>query len=301
MTATVTCQAPAKINLGLLVERRRDDGYHDIATIFLKLSLVDILHVEATTHGIEIHCAHPEVPRDERNLIYQAAAMLQPLAPGRGVRVHLEKRIPVAAGVGGGSSDAAATLLALNTLWGLQLTPDELRRYGARLGADVPFFLYPGTAAYGRGRGDELSPVTCPEGFFLVLVTPPVAVSTAQVYGQYRIELTDRVKDITIVGQYFESGDLSSLAAACVNDLETVVLRQFPIVQTVKEALRQPGTYGVCMSGSGPTVYALCSSQDVAEGVAAVARSHGWPTWVCRPWSNDLSVLDTAASVRENK
>jgi 4-diphosphocytidyl-2-C-methyl-D-erythritol kinase len=285
MTAMMTCQAPAKINLGLIVEGRRDDGYHDIATIFLKISLADTLHIETTTGRIEIHCTHPDVPCDERNLIHQAVALLQPLAPGRGVRVHLEKRIPVAAGVGGGSSDAAAALLAVNRLWGLQLAPADLRRYGARLGADVPFFLYPSTAAYGRGRGDELSSLVCPNSFFLVLVTPPVAVSTAQVYGQYRIELTDVVKDITIVGRHFESGDLASLASACVNDLETVVMQQFPIVQTVKETLSQPGTYSVSMSGSGPTVYALCPSQDVAERVAAVARSRGWPTWVCRPWS----------------
>jgi 4-diphosphocytidyl-2-C-methyl-D-erythritol kinase len=285
MTAMMTFQAPAKINLGLIVEGRRDDGYHDIATIFLKISLADTLHIETTTGRIEIHCTHPDVPCDERNLIHQAVALLQPLAPGRGVRVHLEKRIPVAAGVGGGSSDAAAALLAVNRLWGLQLAPADLRRYGARLGADVPFFLYPSTAAYGRGRGDELSSLVCPNSFFLVLVTPPVAVSTAQVYGQYRIELTDVVKDITIVGRHFESGDLASLASACVNDLETVVMQQFPIVQTVKETLSQPGTYSVSMSGSGPTVYALCPSQDVAERVAAVARSRGWPTWVCRPWS----------------
>jgi 4-diphosphocytidyl-2-C-methyl-D-erythritol kinase len=299
MTASVTCQAPAKINLGLIVEGRRADGYHDIATIFLKISLADTLHVETTSGGIDIHCTHPEVPCDERNLIYQAVALLQPLAPGRGVRVRLEKRIPVAAGVGGGSSDAAAALLAVNTVWGLQLTPEALMDYGARLGADVPFFLYPSRAAYGRGRGDELSPIVCPNLFFLVLVTPPVAVSTAQVYGQYRIELTDAVKDITIVGRHFESGDLVRMAAVCVNDLEPLVVRQFPIVQTVKDTLRQFGT-SVGMSGSGPTVYALCPSQDVAERVAAGARLQGWPTWICRPWSSDISVLDTAVSVREN-
>lgn len=300
MTAMVTCHAPAKINLGLTIEGRRRDGYHDIATIFLKITLTDTLYVEATSGDIEIQCTHPAVPCDERNLIYRAIAMLQPLAPGRGARVRLEKRIPVAAGVGGGSSDAAAALLAVNTLWGLQLSADDLMPYGAQLGADVPFFLYPSPAAYGRGRGDELSPLTCPNSFFLVLVTPPVAVSTAQVYGQYKIELTDVAKDTTIVRRHFESGDLSSLAATYTNDLETVVIRQFPIVQTVKETLSQPGTYGVGMSGSGPTVYALCPSQDVAERVAAVARSQGWPTWVCRPWSSGISVLDTAVSVREN-
>lgn len=300
MTETVTCQAPAKVNLGLTIEGRRADGYHDISTIFLKISLADTLHIEAISGAIEIHCTHPDVPCDESNLIYRAAAMLQPLAPGRGVRVHLEKRIPVAAGLGGGSSDAAAALLAVNTLWGLQLTPADLMPYAAQLGADVPLFLWPYTAAYGRGRGDELSPLTCPNSFFLVLVTPPVAVSTAWAYGQYRFELTDAAKDTTILRRHLESGDIASLAAACTNDLEAVVIRQFPIVRVIRETLDQPGTYGVCMSGSGPTVYALCPSQDVAEQVAALARLQAWPAWICQPWSSDVSVLDTTVSIREN-
>ena len=140
----LVCQAPAKVNLGLVVQRRRDDGYHDLSTIFLKISLADTLCLESTSGEIRIECDHPEVPCDERNLVYQAAAALQEQVPNQGVRVQLHKRIPVAAGLGGGSSDAAATLLGLNTLWNLQLTALELNRYAARLGADVPFFLLPG-------------------------------------------------------------------------------------------------------------------------------------------------------------
>lgn len=279
-------QAPAKVNLGLAVQRRRPDGYHDIATIFLKISLADTLWLESIPGGIVIECDHPDVPCDESNLIYRAAAALQPLAPGRGVRIRLHKRIPVAAGLGGGSSDAAAALLGLNTLWGLQLTLAELTPYAARLGADVPFFLLPDTAALGEGRGDELTALTCPQAFFLVLVTPPVAVSTAWVYGKFRFELTGVPKDTTILRQYLESGDIAGLGAACSNDLETVVLPEFPVVQDAKRVLRQPGTYGVCMSGSGPSVYALCASQRVAQRVANVAQSHDWPAWVCQLWQD---------------
>lgn len=282
-------QAPAKVNLGLAVQRRRPDGYHDISTIFLKISLADTLFMEPIPSGIVIACDHPDVPCDESNLIYQAAAALQPLAPDCGVRVQLRKRIPVAAGLGGGSSDAASALLGLNTLWGLQLTVAELAPYAARLGADVPFFLLSDTAALGEGRGDELTALSCPQGFFLVLVTPPVAVSTAWVYGKFRFELTGAPKDTTILRQYLESGDIAGLGATCSNDLEAVVLPEFSVVRDVKRVLRQPGTYGVCMSGSGPSVYALCPSQRVAQRVANVAQSHGWPTWVCQVWQDGAS------------
>ena len=285
----LTCQAPAKINLGLAVHARRADGYHDISTIFLKISLADTLHFAVTTGDIVIDCEHPDIPRDKRNLIYQAAALLQPLAPGRGVRIQLEKAIPAAAGLGGGSSDAAATLVSLNTLWDVQLSQMQLLQYAARLGADVPFFVLPDVAALGRGRGDELETVRCTPTFFLVLVKPSIAVSTAWAYNQFRFELTGKTKDTTILRQCLESGDIAGLGAACVNDLETVVLPHCPKVQAVKQALRQPGTYGVSMSGSGPTVYALCRSQEIAHRVAKTVRHRGWDTWICRPWQTSGS------------
>ncbi len=215
--------APAKVNLGLAVHRRRPDGYHDISTLLLKISLV-------------------------------------------------QKTIPVAAGLGGGSSDAAATLIGLNMLWQLGLSSTELAAYAARLGADVPFFLLPTVAAMGYGRGDDLEPVACPRTFYLVLVKPPIAVSTAWVYQQLRFELTAPPKDTTILKQCLESGDIEGLGAVCFNDLEAVVVRHVPVVQDVKRALMRPGVYGVCMSGSGPTVYALCPSWDVAHEFASAVR-----------------------------
>jgi 4-diphosphocytidyl-2-C-methyl-D-erythritol kinase len=280
-------QAPAKVNLGLAVHRRRPDGYHDISTLFLKISLVDEVRLTVQPREIVVHCAHPDVPSDARNLVHRAAVALQPLAvPQQGVHLTLEKIIPVAAGLGGGSSDAAATLLGLNTLWQLGLSSAELAPYAARLGADVPLFLAPTVAAMGYGRGDELEPVACPWTFYLVLVKPPIAVSTAWVYQQLRFELTAPPKDTNILRQCLESGDIEGLGAACFNDLEAVVLRHFPVVQDVKCALVRPGVYGVCMSGSGPTVYALCPSSDVAHEVASAVRQRGWGVWICRPWQN---------------
>jgi 4-diphosphocytidyl-2-C-methyl-D-erythritol kinase len=250
----------------------------------LKISLTDVLSFEEIPQGIVVRCDHPEVPTDTRNLVYRAAAALQPLAPQRGVLLHLRKAIPVAAGLGGGSSDAAATLLGLNTLWELRLSRAELTRYAVRLGADVPFFLLPTVAALGRGRGEQLEPVTCPRDFFLVVVNPRLAVSTAWAYRQLRFELTASMNNTNILRQYLESGDLVSLGGAFFNDLEEVVLPQFPDVQEVKKALASPGVYGVCMSGSGPTVYALCASRAVAHRVAATVRHRAWDVWVCQPW-----------------
>jgi len=243
----------------------------------------------AQPRDIVVHCEHPEVPSDAGNLVHRAAVALQPLAPGQGVCLTLQKTIPVAAGLGGGSSDAAATLMGLNTLWRLGLSAPELAAYAARLGADVPFFLLPSVAAMGYGRGDDLEPVACPRSFYLVLVKPPLAVSTASVYQQLRFELTAPPKDTTILKQCLESGDIEGLGAACFNDLEAVVLRHAPVVQAVKHALTRPGVYGVCMSGSGPTVYALCPSWDVAHEVAAAVRQRGWGVWVCQPWQHVTS------------
>jgi 4-diphosphocytidyl-2-C-methyl-D-erythritol kinase len=276
--------APAKVNIGLAVQRKRADGYHDIATIFLKISLADTLTFERLPRDIVVECDHPEVPSDTRNLAYQAAALLQPLAPGCGVRIQVQKAIPAAAGLGGGSSDAATTLLALNTLWDLRLAPEELRRYGARLGADVPFFLLPTNAAVGVGRGDELTALCCPWTFFLVLVKPPLAVSTAWVYQHLSFELTPPPNNTNILKQHLESGDIASLGKALFNDLESVVLPQFSVVQEIKQALWHSGVVGVCMSGSGPTVYALCLSQEVAQDVASQVAQRGWDVWVCHPW-----------------
>jgi 4-diphosphocytidyl-2C-methyl-D-erythritol kinase len=155
----------------------------------------------------------------------------------------------------------------------------------------VPFFVLPANAAFGLGRGDELDPVSCPWEFFLVLVKPPLAVSTAWVYQHLRFELTQTPNNTNILRQHLESGDIASLGSALFNDLETVVLPQFPVVQEVKQALRQPGVVGVCMSGSGPTVYALCLSRQVAQEVMGAIAQRGWDVWMCHPWHDTAPEL----------
>lgn len=277
--------APAKINLGLAVRGRRPDGYHDISTIFLKLSLADKLRIDGTdSPAIAVHCDDPAVPHDSRNLVHRAATVLQRAAPGRGARLSLRKSIPVAAGLGGGSSDAAAALSGLNTLWNLQTGAAELARHAAALGADVPFFLLPDVAALGRGRGDELEPLSCPAVLSLVLVKPAVTVSTAWAYQQLDLALTDNADATTILACHLESGDIERLGEACFNDFEPVMLAHFPVLRTIKKALTRPGVCGVSMSGSGPTMYALCRSYDVAQEVAQTVRNQGWQVWVCQTW-----------------
>jgi 4-diphosphocytidyl-2C-methyl-D-erythritol kinase len=159
-----------------------------------------------------------------------------------------------------------------------------LLQYAAPLGADVPFFLYPDVAALGQGRGDALAPVACPARFALVLVKPRLAVSTAWVYSQFRFELTGLPNNTNILKQHLETGDIASLGKALFNDLEAVVLPRFPVVQAIKQALMRPGVWGVSMSGSGPTVYALCQSVAVAQEVAMAVQQPAWDVWVCQPW-----------------
>lgn len=280
--------APAKINLGLAVRGRRADGYHDLSTIFLKIALADELGIEATDNpDITVHCDDPAVPGDPRNLVHRAATALQPATPGRGARFRLRKSIPVAAGLGGGSSDAAAALSGLNTLWNLQLAPVELARHAAAIGADVPFFLLPEVAAIGRGRGDELEPLCCPATLSLVLVKPPVKVSTAWAYRQLHLTLTDKAGATTILARHLESGDVEGLGKACFNDFESVMLAHFPVLRAIKKALTQPGVCGVSMSGSGPTMYALCRSYDAAQEVAQTIRNRDWQVWACQTWRSD--------------
>ncbi len=278
----LTLQAPAKINLGLAVVRRRTDGYHDIATIFLKVSLADTLSLRREAQDLRVECAHPAIPDAQQNLVYKAAAILQPLARGQGASLRLHKNVPIAAGLGGGSSDAATAILGLNTLWNLHLSYMEMLPYAAQIGADVPFFLLPEVAAFGQGRGDELEPIACPVRLSLVLVKPPIAISTAWAYRQLKFELTGTTNDTTILRHYLEQGDIEGVGAHCFNDFERALFPQIPVLHEVKQALHRPGVYGVCMSGSGPTVYAICASDGAAQEVAQAVQHRGWEVWVCQ-------------------
>lgn len=259
----VAVMAPAKINLGLHVLRKRPDGYHEIESILQMISLYDDLILEEAGPGIDLETGRDDLPGDEKNLVYRAAELLAEAA-GRApaVRIQLVKRIPIAAGLGGGSSDAAATLLGLDRLWGLCTPRKKLMELGQHLGMDVPFFLF-SPSALARGRGEILEKLTPPsQPFWVVLVNPGFKVATEWAYQSLKIGLTIENKHISM-----RKFSISSLRdGGCLeNDLERVTLKEYPVLQEIKDMLKRWGALEAVMSGSGPTLYGLFSNQETAS------------------------------------
>ena len=264
-------KAHAKINLGLEVLGKRPDGYHEVAMIMQSVSLHDTLSLSLQETDITLICDRPELPCDNGNLAFRAADLLRrEFGVARGVRIELTKRIPLAAGLAGGSTDAAAVLKGLNRLWGLALSPVELEQLAARLGSDVPFCLW-GGPSLATGRGEMLTPLPDFTGHGVVLANPSLQVSTAWVYGNYRDAAGNRRRDISSLRHSIEQPDFSAVADTLFNDLETVTVPAYPQVAEIKEQLLQAGAAGVLMSGSGPTVFAL--TPDFASAAELAGRA----------------------------
>ena len=267
----LTLQAHAKINLALEVLGKRPDGYHEVAMIMQSVSLHDTLILSLQESDITLMCDRPELPCDHSNLAYRAAELLRrEVGVARGVKIELNKRIPLAAGLAGGSTDAAAVLKGLNRLWGLALSPVELEQLAARLGSDVPFCLWGGTSL-ATGRGEMLTPLPDFTGHGVVLANPSLQVSTAWVYGNYRDAAGNRRRDISSLRHSIEQPDFSAVADTLFNDLETVTVPAYPQVAEIQEQLLQAGAAGVLMSGSGPTVFAL--TPDYASAAELAGRA----------------------------
>lgn len=258
-------QAQAKINLGLRIIAKRPDGYHDIETIFQEISLCDELTLLPHAGDIRIHCDHPACPADQRNLVYKAAALLQQHAQtDHGADITIRKTIPVGAGLGGGSSDAAATLKALNHMWQLSLSESELVALAAQLGADVAFFIQ-GGAALGTGKGDLLQPVVMPEDYWGVLIYPGFAVSTPWVYQNLNLDLTKSQKNSKLYSLTDYINDPGSWQDVFVNDLEDVVFEKFPELDHLRKKLATAGAFYSRMSGSGSSLFGLFTTRARAE------------------------------------
>ncbi|MCZ6678204.1 MAG: 4-(cytidine 5'-diphospho)-2-C-methyl-D-erythritol kinase, partial [Candidatus Poribacteria bacterium] len=241
----------------------RPDGYHELETIFHSIGLHDDVILRRRNDGqIEVHCDHPQVPCDARNLAYRAAKLLSDNTPDlSGVEITIQKQIPVAAGLGGGSADAAAVLWGMNQLFDLGLTQAELMRLGVQLGADVPFCIL-GGAALGRGTGEILTPLPPLNGAWLVLANPGFEIPTAWVYQKINLSLTQPQKNVRILTRYLRNSELVSLTAYLYNALEIPVFSKWPAVAELKAKLAQcSGSYGALMSGSGATVFALMQNQ----------------------------------------
>jgi 4-diphosphocytidyl-2-C-methyl-D-erythritol kinase len=256
--------APAKINIALHVLGKRPDGYHDLAMIMQKVSLFDRLHLVLTeAPGVEVCCSALSLPAGQENIAARAArALLGRAQRHGGAKITIDKAIPIAAGLGGGSSDAAAVLLCMNEMLELGLSLDELRQEGAKLGADVPFFLYAGTA-WATGIGDRLESFGGMPPVWYVLVNPDFAVSTAWVYENLR--LTSQGADIKL--PKFPK-TVTEVAALLHNDLEAVTIGRYPVLGQIKEQLLSCGAAGALMSGSGPTVFGVFADEASARRAA---------------------------------
>jgi len=275
---SVRVEAFAKVNLGLSVVSRRPDGFHDIDTIFQSVDLSDTLTIERSDDGMKLSASGLTVPLDESNLVWRAAAAVRAETGCPAVSVDIRKRIPVAAGLGGGSADAAGTLLGLRTLFDLRLTDDDLKRLALGIGSDIPFMLRGGTAR-GRGRGEELEWWPPLSGFALVLVTPPVPVSAGEAYASVRIGLTAGARFTKLNCSAIQEGDMRALLSALRNDLEPGVVSCCPDVSTVRRTLETAGASAVQMSGSGSTVFGLAETREDAETLAGAVRRQGDSGW----------------------
>lgn len=255
-------KAPAKINLMLDVLHKRPDGYHEVEMIMTMVDLADRLEMSALPRDtIIISSQAGYIPLDEKNLAFQAAKLIKERYNVRsGVYIHLDKKIPVAAGLAGGSSDAAATLRGLNRLWELGIPDEELKELGSELGSDVPFCVTGGTAL-ATGRGEVLTPLPNPPQCWVVLAKPPINVSTAEVYGRLRAEQIGDHPSAPRMQAALENRSFADVCRELGNVLEQVTLKLHPEVAHLKEAMLRLGADGVLMSGSGPTVFGLVSKE----------------------------------------
>jgi len=277
--------APAKLNLGLAVVGKRADGYHDLLTIFQTIDLADTLMFRPRTHGIGLGVdGDPTLPLGEDNLIVRAATLLaRERGVDQGAEIMVTKRIPAGAGLGGGSSDAAATLLGLETLWGLDADPVLMKRIALELGSDVPFFLTGGTAR-GEGRGEVLTPLPDPPALGWLLAIPDVRCSTREVFANLEPGLTGSIQKLRILEEAIHHGDVEAFARHIVNDLEPGVVRMQPRLARIREALVRLGAMTVGLTGSGSAMFALFRSQgDIASLLGAGTRLEGARLCACVP------------------
>jgi len=263
--------SPAKINLFLHITEKRANGYHDLVTLMCCVDLFDTVSLTFGVKDTKVSCAHTSVPEDETNLALIAARIFQKtLKNNEGVRIYIEKKIPVAAGLGGGSSNAGAVLLGLNRYYGFPFSKDELISMGLSIGADVPFFIFK-KPAVASGIGEKLTSYHGLKKLKLLLVFPGFGVSTAEVYKSFNLGLTKCKKKLKHL--FFNNHIFDPRYHLC-NDLESVVISKYPIISVAREALLDSGATGALVSGSGPTVFGLFPDSDKAREAAHILSKH---------------------------
>lgn len=277
MSTAITYRSYAKINLYLDVLNKRRDGYNNIETVFQSVSLADQLVFEERRERIDLTCSHPELDTGEGNLVYRAAHLLREHTGCRtGVRIHLEKHIPLAAGLAGGSGNAAAALVALNILWDLRLAPGNLLRLALELGSDVPFCLRGGAVAATR-RGEEMTFLPPLRETWLVLVHPPIAVSASHTYNHPSLErsteqpFAGRTRAFRNAIHRFQEGQVPGMV---FNRMERPVFLDHPHLESMKERLIELGCTAAAMSGSGPTLFGVCENKRAANRIASAIKDY---------------------------
>ena len=260
-------KAPAKINLGLDVLYKRADDYHELKMVMASVDLADHLKIESLpTDEIIVTSNKAFLPVDKRNNVYQAAEILKERYQiQKGVKITIEKRIPVAAGLGGGSSDCAAALRGLNRLWDLGLSMDELIEIGMQVGTDVPFCLH-GTTAKISGKGEIVEPIVSMLQCWVVLVKPRISVSTRKIFQIVDATQLEHVPIDDLIAA-IEAQDYEAMIANMGNNLESVTIQKYPVVQKMKDKMLKFGADVAMMSGSGPTVFALCQKYSRAQRI----------------------------------
>lgn len=266
MKQELTLKAHGKINLGLDVVRRMENGYHEVRMVMQSVELADTVTMRRVPEDkIVLETDKAGLPCDERNLAYRAAKLMkEKYSLQGGVEIFLEKHIPMAAGMAGGSADCAAVLKGMNELFGLGLSLTKLQKEGVKLGADVPYCLM-GGCALSEGIGEVLTALKRPPACTLLLAKPDIDVSTKYVYDNLRLDRLKRHPDIDGIIQSIEDGDLEKLCGKLENVLESVTGEEYPVIGTIEEAMKAEGALAAVMSGSGPTVFGIFRERAAAE------------------------------------
>lgn len=267
----INLKALAKINLSLDVVRKREDGYHEVRMIMQTINLYDKLEIKKSDEkGIHVTTNISFLPTNENNLVYKAAKLLmEEFGIEEGVSIHLYKYIPVAAGMAGGSSDAAAVLHGMNKLFNLKLSKRELMERGVKLGADVPYCIMRGTAL-AEGIGEKLTKLPPAPECFVVIAKPGISVSTKFVYENLHANELTYHPDIDGMIEEIKKGSLEGIARKMGNVLETVTIKEYPVIEKIKNTMKENGAVNAMMSGSGPTVFGLFQTEEEAKKAYAV-------------------------------
>lgn len=273
---TIQMKALAKVNLGLDVIRRREDGYHEVRMIMQTLQLFDRVTLEKRRKpGITLDTNLPFLPVNEQNIAYRAAAMLmEEFSIKDGVHIKIEKHIPVAAGMAGGSTDGAAVLYGINRLYQLGLTKRQLMERGVRLGADVPYCIMRGTVL-SEGIGEVLTPVAAMPECYVLVAKPPISVSTKYVYEHLKLDQIEKHPDIDGMVAALQSGDLQGVTDRMENVLETVTIPKDPEIEKIKALMVEAGAMNALMSGSGPTVFGVFKNKSDGLKAKEMMRKSG--------------------------